>query len=355
MKKSYFGAAAGAVAFAAFFSVHPRLTSVPVWETANPVKPIPAPPLGIESKLTDLSPAPTPASVRLGRWLFFDARLSADGKVSCASCHKPELAFSELTPVSTGIAGQKGKRKSPSFVNAAWTIYPHFFWDGRADTLEEQVLGPIENPIEMGNSHEKMVLTLAGIGSYKKYFKEAFGAGVITKELVARAIADYERTRMSGNSAWDRWKHGKSAAVSEEVRRGDALFFDRAGCNQCHFGQNFTDTSFHNLGVGWDAAKKTFADRGRYEVTKKEADLGAFKTPTLRDISRHPPYMHDGSVPTLEQAVQHYVKGGIANPHLDPKMQKLDLSAQDANDLVAFLKALDGEGFQDTPPAAFPQ
>ena len=155
------------------------------WEAANPVKPLPKPPLGIDSSFDELKEPPTPERVRLGRWLFFDKRLSADGTISCATCHRPENAFSEPTPVSTGIRGQKGNRKSPSFVNQAWTIYPHFFWDGRAGSLEEQALGPIENPIEMGNSHQNMIATLKGMKGYGNYFKEAFGSPEITKERVA--------------------------------------------------------------------------------------------------------------------------------------------------------------------------
>jgi len=225
----------------------------PPWERANPIRALPAPPLGIDSELRDLKEPPTPARVRLGRWLFYDKRLSADGTVACATCHRSEHAFSEPTPVSTGIRGQQGARKAPSFINQAWTLFPHFFWDGRAGSLEEQALGPVANPIEMGSTHEAMVGTLAKVGAYGKYFKEAFGTEQITKERIAKAIADYERTRMSGNSPWDRWRKNRDEnAVSAEVKKGHDLFFDKAGCNQCHLGQNFTDSTFHNLGIGWD-------------------------------------------------------------------------------------------------------
>lgn len=329
--------------------------AVPAWEAVNPILPLPNPPLGIESKLTDLKETLTPEHVRLGRWLYFDKRLSADGTISCATCHLPEHAFSETTPVSSGIRGQKGGRKAPSFINQAWTLYPHFFWDGRAGSLEAQALGPIANPIEMGNTHEAMVQTLSQIKGYGKYFKEAFGTEEITKERVAKAIADYERTRMSGNSPWDRWKNGDQSAVSDEVKKGDELFLGKASCNQCHLGQNFTDSNFHNLGIGWDPKAKKFADDGRYVVTKNEADRGAFKTPTLRDVSKHPPFMHDGSIPTLREVVLHYDKGGNRNPHLDPKMSPLKLTAAEVNALVRFMEALNGEGYMDTAPAAFPQ
>lgn len=327
------------------------------WEANNPLRPLPDPPLGIDGKFSDLKDPPTPQRVRLGRWLFFDKRLSADNSLACASCHQPDAAFSELTPNSTGIRGQQGNRKAPSFVNQAWTLYPHFFWDGRAASLEDQALGPIANPIEMGSTHEAMVQTLSAVKAYGKYFAEAFGDDQITRERVCKAIADYERTRMSGNSPWDRWKRKKDQrAVSEQVKKGDALFFfGKAGCNQCHLGQNFTDSSFHNLGVGWDAAAARFKDEGRSAVSKQDADRGAFKTPTLRDVSKHPPYMHDGSVKTLREVVEYYNKGGLPNPTLDPKMKPLNLTEEEIDALVAFMEALDGEGYWDEAPKLFPQ
>lgn len=328
----------------------------PAWEKANPVNPLPKIPLGLDSTWKDIETPPTPECVRLGRWLYYDTRLSADNTISCATCHAPENAFSEMTPVSTGIRGQKGTRKAPSFINEAWTLYPHFFWDGRAASLEEQALGPIENPVEMGNTHINMIETLDRIDGYKPYFVEAFGSEEITKDRVAKAIADYERTRLSGNSAWDRWQKKRDAsAVSDVVKQGHELFFGKAGCNQCHLGQNFTDSRFHNLGVGWDPISETFKDEGRYTISAKPEDMGAFKTPGLRDVTKHAPYMHDGSMKTLRETVEHYNKGGNANPHLSPKIQKLNLTEDEITALVEFMKALDGEGYMDTPPAAFPQ
>lgn len=330
---------------------------IPAWEEANPVRPLPKPPLGIDGTFADLKEPPTPERVRLGRWLFYDTRLSADNTLACASCHNPDNAFSQDTPNSTGIRGQKGGRKSPSFVNQAWTIYPHFFWDGRAASLEEQALGPMANPIEMGNTHEAMVQTLSEVKSYGRYFKEAFGDERITPDRVAKAIADYERTRMSGNSPWDRWQRNKDqTAVSEQVKRGHELFFfGKAACNQCHLGQNFTDSSFHNLGVGWDPVARKFKDEGRFAVTKEEKDRGAFKTPTLRDVSRHAPYMHDGSQKTLREVVEYYNKGGTPNETLDANIKPLNLTPDEVDALVAFMEALDGEGYQDEAPKAFPQ
>lgn len=329
--------------------------AVSLLEAANPVVPLPRPPLGVTSTFAELKDPPTPERVRLGRWLFYDKRLSKDGTVACANCHRPENAFSEPTPVSTGIGGQKGGRKAPSFLNLAWTVYPNFFWDGRADSLEAQAVGPIANPIEMGNTHEAVVATIGGIKNYRSYFQKAFGSEEVTIDRIAKAIADYERTRVSGNSAWDRWQAGDESAVSGTIKKGHELFFGKAGCNQCHFGQSFTDNSFHNLGVGWNPKTKTFADEGRAKISKNKADLAAFKTPSLRDVSKHAPYMHDGSIATLREVVEHYNKGGNANPRLDPKLSRLKLSPAEVDALVEMMKALDGEGYQDTAPKSWPE
>lgn len=355
MRRATMAMVVGIACMALLATVGTADPGAPAWEAANPVKPLPEPPLGIDSNFSDLERPPTPERVRLGRWLFFDKRLSSDNTISCATCHRPEHAFSEPTPVSTGINGQKGTRKSPSFVNQAWTLYPHFFWDGRAASLEEQALGPVANPIEMGNTHEAMISTIEKIEGYKPYFEQAFGSAEITKERIAHAIADYERTRLSGNSPYDRWrKQRDESAVSGAVKQGHELFFGKAQCNQCHLGQNFTDSKFHNLGIGWQPADGSFKDEGRYAVSGKDEDKGAFKTPTLRDVTKHAPYMHDGSLETLRDVVVHYNIGGIPNPHLSPKIQKLNLTEEEIDALVEFMKALDGEGYLDAPPSAFP-
>ena len=337
-------------------------TAPPAWEAANPLAAIPAGPLGTEINLASLPDPPTPARVRLGRWLFYDKRLSSDKSVACSSCHRPEYAFSEPTPVSSGIRGQKGGRKAPSFINQAVTLYPNFFWDGRARSLEDQALGPIANPIEMGNTHGAMVETLSHISGYAPYFKEAFGTPDITKERVAKAIADYERTRMSGNSPWDRWRYNREeSAVTADVKQGHELFNGKANCAQCHLGNNFTDGQFHNIGVGWVEKTKSFKDEGRWAISKdlgeeaRAGDRGAFKTPTLREVTKHAPYMHDGSVATLRDVVEFYNRGGEKNPWLDAKVKPLNLTEAEINALVAFMQALEGHGYQDTPPASFPQ
>ncbi|MGH9238682.1 MAG: cytochrome-c peroxidase [Vicinamibacterales bacterium] len=313
------------------------------------------PPLGLEVDVSVLETL-SPSRIRLGRSLFFDRRLSADGTISCATCHRPEHAFSERTPVSSGIKGRHGRRKAPSLVNQAAALYPHLFRDGRAATLEEQALQPITSAHEMGNTVEGLLRTLGAIEGYRPLFADAFGSTEITTARIATAIADYVRTRMSGNSPWDRWRRNHDeSAVTEQVKLGHELFFGKAGCNQCHLGSNFSDSSFHNLGVGWDPAVQKFRDEGRFGVTKSKSDLGAFKTPTLREVTRHPPYMHDGSLATLRDVLDWYNRGGEQNPSLDSRIRPLHLTADELDQLEAFLNALEGEGYHDEAPATFPE
>jgi cytochrome c peroxidase len=328
------------------------------WEIDNPVRPLPSPPLGMEVRFAEGRVALTPEKVRLGRWLFFDARLSRDGTVSCATCHRSRHAFSEPTARSRGIGGQEGTRKAPPIVNAAFSVFPAYFWDGRASSLQEQAKGPIENPIEMGNTHPGAVRTLAAIAGYRAAFREAFGDERIDIDRVADALAAYEATRLSGASAYDRFSAGDASALSDQARAGLDVFFGRGRCNACHVGPGFSDSRFHNVGVGYapgdDLVRHGFADPGRYGVTRAPEDIGAFKTPTLRDVSRHAPYMHDGSSPDLEDAVLRYVRVAV-NPWLDPAMEEVQVFPFDVPALVAFLRALDGTGYEDEGPASFPQ
>lgn len=330
-------------------------------ERANPLQPLPGRLTGLDASLAQTRNPPTPEQVRLGRWLYFDTRLSADNSISCATCHVPEHGFSEPTPVSTGIGGQQGGRKAPSFLNAAFAFYPDTFWDGRAASLEEQAVGPMANPIEMGNTHEVVVRTIAGLAGYRPFFRQAFGDETVDLDRIARAIAAYERTRISGNSPWDRWRDADKddpagqALVSEQVKLGHELFFGKALCATCHVGTSFTDSRFHNLGVGWDAQAHELKDLGRFAVSGKDEDRGAFKTPGLREVTRHAPYMHDGSLATLRDVMEHYNKGGHANPWLSPKMKPLGLTDAELDALVALMHALEGEGFLDAAPALFPQ
>ncbi len=334
--------------------------SPPSWEADNPVRPLPVPPLGSPADFASV-PWVTPEKVRLGRWLFYDARLSADGTVSCATCHEPEHGYSEDRPTSTGIRGQVGKRKAPPVLNAAWPIYPVFFWDGRAGSLQEQAKGPMENPIEMGNSHQGVLRTLAGVEGYRPYFRQAFGDDRLDIDRVAEAIAAYEATRLSGDSAYDRFDAGDERALTPLARQGRDLFFGRARCSACHLGPNFTDSRFHDVGVGWRPPPPGrppadgYRDPGRFAVTRDPRDLGAFKTPTLRDVTRHPPYMHDGSMRTLREVMEHYQRRGDASPNLAPDVALARFTPGEIPALIAFLEALDGTGFADTPPRIFPR
>jgi cytochrome c peroxidase len=332
------------------------------WEAENPVASLPEAPLGVADhvnwgKLEALQGLKvTPEKVRLGRWLFFDPRLSSDGTVSCATCHRPGHAFSEPLPTSKGMRGQVGARKAPPIVNAAFPIEPVYFWDGRASTLAEQAKGPIENPIEMGNTHVFCAQTVGRIAGYRRVFREVYGSEEPTIDRIADAIAAYEATLFSGNSAWDRYQADDEATIAPEVKLGANLFHGKAQCNQCHLGFNFTDSKFHNLGVGWDAAANAYKDEGRKKVTGKPEDLGAFKTPTLRDVTRHAPYMHDGSVATLKEVVELYDRGGVPGaPNLSPKVRKLGLTKEEVAAIVAFLEALAGDNdYANTAPASLP-
>ncbi|MBL8240217.1 MAG: c-type cytochrome [Bryobacterales bacterium] len=291
------------------------------------------------------------AKVELGRLLYFDKRISADGTLSCATCHHPAKGFTDQAQFSTGIKGQVGGINSPTVINRAYGAIQ--FWDGRASSLEDQAVGPMANPIEMGNTHPVVVETLRKIPGYRARFKSVFGTEDFTLDHIAKAIATFERTVLSGNSPYDKYKLGNKAALNASQVRGMDVFFNKAKCDQCHEGASFTLNSFHNLGVGQDKASP---EPGRFAVTKNPADFGAFKTPTLREIEHTFPYMHDGSLKTLEEVVEYYDKGGIPNKNLDERIKKLNLTAQDKADLVAFMKSLSGTGWQQlTEPKEFPK
>lgn len=274
----------------------------------------------------------SPEKVSLGAQLYFDTRLSRDGTISCASCHDPLKGWSNGEAVATGVGGKKGGRNSPTVINTAYQSLQ--FWDGRAATLEEQALGPIQNPIEMDMTLPEVVKKLNSIKGYKDQFKKVFGTEV-TSEGIGKSIAAFERTVLSGDAPYDRFTAGDAKALSEGAERGRKLFFGAARCSSCHSGPNFTDNGFHNIGVGMD---KPGSDLGRFVISKLEGDTGAFKTPGLRDVDTNGPYMHDGSLKTLEEVVQHYVKGGIPNPYLDEEIFELKLDKQDIADVVLFMK-----------------
>jgi cytochrome c peroxidase len=334
-------------------------------EADNPIRPIAPPPYGMEEFFKEAPQQPNPDRARLGRWLFYDVRLSADQTMSCATCHRPSHAFSEPTPTATGINAARGSRKTPGIINlAARTVLPdlpedraqYFFWDGRATGLENQVLAPIANMKEMGLTHNAMVARFSGITGYRPYFRQAFGSDAITRERVASALADYVRTRMSGNSAYDRWAYGRDGrALSEQAQRGSELFFFNARCATCHAGFNFSDGRFHRLGIGWNAATQSFVDEGRALVTGDPRDRGAFKTPGLRDVSKRAPYMHDGSLKTLREVVEFYNRGASGPNAGRGRLMPLRLAEAQIDELVAFLESLDGEGYQDQAPRYFPR
>ena len=302
----------------------------------------------------------TAAKVELGKQLYFDPRVSSNGTVSCATCHNPAKGWADGQVLTIGIGGAVNGRNSPTVLN---TVYSkNLFWDGRAASLEAQAQGPPQAATEMGKqTHEQIMERLRKIPGYQEQFAKVFGTDV-TLDGFAKAIAAFERTALSGNSAYDKYTAGDMKALNESAKRGMILFglrldqddeyqpenvtLKKANCTSCHLGTNFSDDQFHNLGVGADKTGK-LADLGRWNAepigAKNPASIGAFKTPTVRDITRTAPYMHDGSEATLEAVVEYYDKGGNANPYLSKDIKPLHLTAQEKADLVAFMKSLDGE------------
>jgi cytochrome c peroxidase len=264
-------------------------------------------PLPTESRLTA-------ESVQLGQELFFDARLSGNGKVSCASCHNPMRAFSDGMPIARGIDNRPGRRNSPALINRGYGRA--FFWDARASSLENQVVQPIEDPNELGSS----------------IAEAARRVGIARAEIV-RALANFVRSILSGRSRFDRFMNGEQSALTDDERAGLSLFRGKANCVLCHVGPNFTDERIHNTGIAWRDDRLQDAGGGR----------GTFKTPTLREIARTAPYMHDGSLGTLGDVVDFYDAGGRANPSLDPLIRQLRLTSAEKLQLVAFLLSLSGE------------
>lgn len=278
----------------------------------------------------------TREKIALGERLFFEGRLSRDGKVSCASCHVPELAFSDGKARAVGVEGRVGRRNAPSLTNIAYRSSQ--FWDGRVASLEEQALQPIENPLEMDHSLLAVVRDLNADDSYRKQFALAFGTPQITTERIAHALATFERTLVSGDAPFDRYtEHGDEDELSNAARRGLALFEGKARCRFCHTGALFSDDLFHNTGVSWGAEP---LDLGRYEVTRRDPDKGRFRTPTLRDVARSAPYMHDGSLASLADVIEFYDGGGQPNPYVDPVLTPLELTPSEKADLVEFLGTL---------------
>lgn len=316
------------------------------WGTDNEPPPLPADrlpaklPVGsIPAGLDRQRPIPdenplTEAKVRLGRQLFFDPVLSRDHTISCASCHRPEHGLASDYRVAVGIAGKQGRRNAPSLLNIAYAT--SLFWDGRLASLEEQALRPIEDPNEMGNTVAEVLRRLRERPAYRDQFQANFRDGVTASNL-AKVLACFQRVLLLGDSRVDRFRAGDVSALNAQEKHGLWLFESRGRCWQCHSGATFTDDGFHNTGVSWGKAPP---DLGRYNVTKEEGDKGKFKTPSLRGAALTPPYMHDGSLRTLEEVVEFYNRGGGKNPQLDSIVAPLGLTADEIQDLVAFLKAL---------------
>lgn len=294
-------------------------------------------PVGLDR--SSANPPGNPASsakIALGRQLFHDRRLSRDGSLSCADCHDPRRAFTDGRKVARGIGRADGERNVPTLVNRAWGLT--YFWDGRAATLEDQVQQPVFNPRELGSSPQA-VMKLLRSPSYRAAFRAVFG-GEPALEQMSLALACYIRTIVSGESPYDRFEAGDRSALSPSAIRGLFLFRLLGGCSACHNGPNLTDEEFHNTGVAWRTGSPS--DEGRARVTHTAEHSGAFKTPTLREISRTGPYMHDGSFATLEDVIEYYDQGGKPNPGLDSRIHPLHLSQEQKNDLLAFLMSLAG-------------
>lgn len=340
----------------------------------------PAVPLGLPALPVPHDNPQTPAKIALGDKLFHDARLSGTGEISCSSCHLDAIAFSDGRPVSRGVRKAKGTRNAPTALNAAYSLFQ--FWDGRAESLEQQAAMPLLNPIEHGLGGEADVLRIVEADpNYRALFRAAFmpASDAISMQALTQAIAAYERSLIAGDSAFDRWFFGKDAgAVDDAARRGYEVFSGAGRCSSCHRIEQdhalFIDQAFHNVNAGFwrlGAGAQAFAqayvraqpadteilrdprisELGRFVVTRRAQDIGAFKTPTLRNVARTSPYLHDGSLNTLAEVVEFFDRGGwrgsqapsVPNPYLSPLIRPLNLTSQQKNDLVAFLESLTSE------------
>lgn len=328
----------------------PRLVPVITPEMVDSMKVLPG-------GLTALPEVPIPADnpqtaakIELGKRLFFDTRLSLDHSSSCATCHAPEKAYTDGLARAKGFNGILLPRNSPTVLNAAYNASQ--FWDGRAATLDEQCKGPLLSPGEMNMVDEKhLVDRLNAVAAYRRDFAAVFGAGP-SLDNVARAIAAFERTLVTPGSRFDHYVMGDKKALTDQEKRGLVVFFGKGACSECHKGANFTDDKFHNLGE--KPVHGNPEDLGRFVVTKKPEDRGAFKTPSLRNVALTAPYMHDGSVATLEEVVEFYDRGGDNAANKSDLIYKLNLTAQEKSDLVAFLKTLTGDMPRIQAPITYP-
>jgi cytochrome c peroxidase len=328
----------------------------------------------------------TAEKIRLGEALYFDKRLSVDETVSCATCHDPASAFTDHNPRASGVQNKPGMRSVPTVLNAMFS--GTLFWDGRAGSLEEQAKQPLVNPAEMGmKDYDAVVARVARIPQYAQRFRRVFKREGITIETIVKAIAAFERTQLSGNSPFDRFIAGDKSAITDAQKRGWDLFQHKAQCIKCHTfsaaAPFFTDFSFHNTGVATKnrnfeqlvqraqrinratpanaerlsilAHADGLSDLGRYLVSGQARDIGAFKTPTLRDIELTTPYMHEGSEKTLLDVVRFYNRGGNTNQYLDERILPLNLSDQEMNELVQFMRSLTSDDVLRGSQTAKPQ
>ncbi len=295
-------------------------------------------PLGLAKLPESLLAKVTVERVELGKKLFFDPGLSRDGTIACATCHRPENGFASLQKLAVGIDGKMGTRNSPSLFNRAYG--KSFFWDGRAATLEEQSLQPIESETELGNTLSAVMAYLKSDSDYQRRFEAAFGSkDSIQKENLAIALACFQLTLLKGDSRVDRFQAGQGADQLTDVEKhGLWLFEGKGGCWKCHSGANYSDEKFHDTGIKADASH---VDYGRFDATRNEADRFRFKTPTLRGVAKTGPFMHNGSINTLREVVEFYDRGGDRRHEgISEKIRPLNLSKEEIDALVAFLKAL---------------
>ncbi|HEX6708355.1 MAG TPA: cytochrome c peroxidase [Albitalea sp.] len=287
----------------------------------------------------------TPERIQLGKMLFFDPRMSGSSNVSCSTCHLPELGWSDGRPVALGFDGKPQRRASMTIVNAAYT--PFIGWDGRRSSLEEQVKGSLNKKGAMHVDLEEALRILASIPGYAPLFERAYPGEGITADTMAKAIASFERSVVSGESSFDRWRAGNPRGLSASAQRGFKVFEGKGRCSTCHSGFNFSDGKFHNVGV---KPTPKVEDLGRFAIVWEAGTKGAFKTPTLREIGRTSPYMHNGAYATLEEVVEHYDRGGDPQEDLSPLVKPLRLSEREKGDLVAFLRSLSSDEVEFVAP-----
>ncbi|WP_299691900.1 cytochrome c peroxidase [Hydrocarboniphaga sp.] len=279
------------------------------------------------------SNAPTAERVELGKALFFDPRLSGSNWISCASCHNPALGWSDGLPTGMGHGMKPLGRGTPTILNTAYN--PLQMWDGRFKDLEQQALGPMGSGAEMNQDLGSVATEFAAIAGYRARFDAAYPGESISTTTIAKAIASFERTVVSGEAPFDRWRRGDAAAIGASAQRGFELFKGKAECGLCHMGWNFTDNGFHNIGLNSE-------DPGRYAQKPLKSMKGAFKTPTLRDVALTAPYMHNGMYASLEEVIEHYDRGGDLKDNLSPSIRPLGLTVVEKRDLLEFLKTLTG-------------